>query len=486
MISTGWPDRVRRAYRNDERIAVIDADGAVTGSELLALASGALSALDGLDLPPRTPVPALLTTNATALALLLAGASGGRPLAPLGPRLTASELAGPVRATGSPVLLTEPEFAGLAGEIARTTGVRVEQIDAIAPSPRPFPSTGPDPARPSSPVAAYLHTSGTTGAARPVAMGHKALAARCALNAALTGMGPDTVYATGSPLHHIGGIGNIMVAMSVGATVVAARRFSVPWWRGLAPLGVTHALLVPSMIEMLIAEKALNTVELHTLIYGGSPIDPATLRRVLEILPGVRLVNLFGQTEGSPITCLSPEDHVRAARGAEHLLRSVGRAVPGLRLRIADPGTDGVGEVLASAEHLFAPEEDGWLRTGDLGSLDGEGYLYLAGRRHDMVVSGGENVYPTEVEHVLAGHPGVAQAAVAGVPDRRLGETLAAFVVPADPAAPPGEEELRHFVRARLAGFKVPAHWHLVSELPHNAAGKLLRRRLRELHAGRG
>jgi acyl-CoA synthetase (AMP-forming)/AMP-acid ligase II len=126
--------------------------------------------------------------------------------------------------------------------------------------------------------------------------------------------------------------------------------------------------------------------------------------------------------------------------------------------------------------------DDGWLHTGDLGSLDADGYLYLSGRRHDMVVRGGENVYPVEVEQVLAGHPAVAGVGVVGVPDPRLGETLAAFILPHDPERPPPEDELRSFVRQRLAGFKVPAHWYVVAELPHNASGKLLRRELRARH----
>jgi acyl-CoA synthetase (AMP-forming)/AMP-acid ligase II len=200
-------------------------------------------------------------------------------------------------------------------------------------------------------------------------------------------------------------------------------------------------------------------------------------------------VNLFGQTEGSPITCLTAEDHLRAASGAEHLLASAGRPVPGLRLRIAGAdagGTGVIGEVLAAAPHLSGAGPDGWLHTGDLGFLGEEGYLFLAGRRHDMVVRGGENVHPVEVENVLATHPDVAASGVVGVPDPRLGETLAAFVVPADPARPPDEAELRRHVRRQLAGFKVPVHWYCVDALPLTAAGKLSRLELRRRHEAGG
>ena len=238
------------------------------------------------------------------------------------------------------------------------------------------------------------------------------------------------------------------------------------------------------MIEMLLAENLLDAVGLRTLIYGASPITPETLRRVLELTPAVRLVHLYGQTEGSPITCLDAEDHRRAAKGEPHLLSTVGRPVPGLRLRLGRPDVSGIGEVLAAAPHLSVHAADGWLHTGDLGAI-GDGYLQLVGRRHDMVIRGGENVYPVEIENVLAAHPGVATAGVVGVPDSRLGENLAAFIVPADPSHPPDEAALRSFLRARLAGFKVPAHWYTVDALPHNSAGKVIRKALRDRHLQR-
>jgi acyl-CoA synthetase (AMP-forming)/AMP-acid ligase II len=473
-----WSEQVTGMLAGSARPAVIEASGAVSGRELLGRATAAAEFLVATGVPEGCPVPALLTTNADALALVLGGAAADRPVAPLGPRLTAAELAAPVRGTSAPVLLTEPAWAGVAAEVAGLTGVRV------VPMP-PLPASGREPGPPLGPVAVHLHTSGTTGTPRRVPLTQEVLAERTAVLAGLTGLTADARYATGAPLHHIGGLGNTLVALSVGAAVLPTSRFTLDWWRGLAGIGVTHCLLVPSMITMLLDADALHLHDLRTLIYGASPIAPATLSRVLDVLPGVGLVNIFGQTEGSPITCLTAEDHRRASAGATALLGSVGRPVPGLRLQIAGPDPSGVGEVLAAAPHLSCHGDDGWLHTGDLGSLDAEGYLHLAGRRHDMVVRGGENIHPAEVEEALAGHPGVAAAGVVGVPDERLGETLAAFVVPTDPDRPPGEEELRTFLRRRLAGFKVPAYWHRVDRLPLNSAGKLLRRDLRALHRDR-
>ena len=149
---------------------------------------------------------------------------------------------------------------------------------------------------------------------------------------------------------------------------------------------------------------------------GRRPIHPDTLSRMMRALPGTRFGQIFGQTEGSPITCLTPDDHILAAAGREDLLASVGRAAPGVELLIDQPDEAGVGEVWARAEHLFLVDHDGWLRTGDLGQIDGEGYLHLAGRKGDRIIRGGENVYPLEVEQVLVEHPGVREAVVVARP----------------------------------------------------------------------
>jgi acyl-CoA synthetase (AMP-forming)/AMP-acid ligase II len=299
------------------------------------------------------------------------------------------------------------------------------------------------------------------------------------------GIGPNDRYATGSPLHHIGGLGNVLVALTAGASVIPTVRFSFDWWRTLKQLDATHCLLVPTMIEMLLSEGLLDAVPLKTLIYGASPIAVETLRRVRDVLPDVAMVSLYGQTEGSPITSLSPDDHRLAAVKNPDVLATVGRPVNGLRLQIDEPDRAGIGEVLAAAAHLSAQEADGWLHTGDLGVLDTDGYLHLCGRRHDMVIRGGENVYPVEVENALSAHPAVAAVGVVGVPDRRLGETLAAFVVSTDPAHPPQPEELASFTRLTLAGFKIPQYWYVVDGLPLNSAGKLVRAELRDSYLQR-
>ena len=473
-----WIERICAIHERSERAAVIGEVGAVSGRELIGKAVTAADLLVDLDVPTGQPVPALLTTNARALALLLGGAAANRPLAPLGPRQTPAELAETVRRSGSSVLLTEAAFAETARQVADAAGVAAVTLPLLPASRRPLQlDTGP--------TAIYLHTAGTTGVPKRVSLTDSVLDARAEVLRRLIGIGAEDRYATGSPLHHIGGLGNVLVALTAGAAVIPTTRFSFDWWRNLKQLGATHCLLVPSMIEMLLSERLLDAVPLKTLIYGASPITVETLRRVLDVLPSVAIVSLYGQTEGSPITSLGPDDHRSAAVTNPDILHSVGRPVSGLRLQIDQPDGAGIGEVLAAATHLSAQDADGWLHTGDLGVVDADGYLRLCGRRHDMVIRGGENVYPMEVENVLSAHPAVAAVGIVGVPDPRLGETLAAFIVPTNSAQHPRPEELSSFARVKLAGFKIPQYWYSVAELPLNSAGKVVRAQLRDAHLKR-
>ena len=473
-----WLERICAVHERSERPAVIGDEGSASGRQLIGQAVAGADLLVDLDVPAGQPIPALLTTNARALALLLGGAAANRPLALLGPRQTPTELADMVRRTDSSVLLTEPAFAQTARQVASAVGIAAVTVPTLPVSSRPL---HPEP----GPTAIYLHTAGTTGVAKRVSLTERVLDARAELLRRVIGIGPDGRYATGSPLHHIGGLGNVLVALTAGAAVIPTTRFSFDWWRSLKQLDATHCLLVPSMIEMLLSEGLLDAVPLKTLIYGASPITVETLRRVLHVLPDVAMVSLYGQTEGSPITSLGPDDHRLAAVKNPEVLATVGRPVSGLRLQIDEPDRAGIGEVLAAAAHLSAQDADGWLRTGDLGVVDHDGYLRLCGRRHDMIIRGGENVYPVEVENVLSAHPAVAAVGVVGVPDKRLGETLAAFVVPTDPAHPPQSEELASFTRFALAGFKIPEYWYPVAELPLNSAGKVVRAQLRDSHLAR-
>jgi acyl-CoA synthetase (AMP-forming)/AMP-acid ligase II len=468
-----WSALVAAQWSGNDAPAVIAGGDVWSGIELLERAAGAADLLDELGAPTGLPVATLVTSTAPAFALAIGATGSGRPLAPLGPRLTVDELARCVRDLGSAVVVTEPEFTDTARVVGERAGARAAVVEVPRRSQRALDL---DP--PADALVVILHTSGTTGAPRPVPYRQDRFALRVGVHAPLCELAPGRRFASASPFHHIAGFGNHAVALASGAAVIAFPRFTTEAWRALADVGTTHALVVPTVIEMLLDDDALVLHTLQTLQYGAAPIHPETLARTMDALPGVRLVNLFGQTEGSPITCLSAEDHVLAARGRTELLSTVGRAVDGVEVRIEGTDEEGVGEICARGAHLFLPDADGWLRTGDLGRLDDEGYVTLVGRRGDKIIRGGENVYPMEVEQALERHPGIREAAVVGVPDRRWGELVHAFVVPEDATEPPDPEELRQFARASLAGFKVPTGWTFVAELPRNANGKLLRRQL--------
>lgn len=477
MMTDGatWARMVAEHARSTRR-AVVSPEGVWTFRELTDRAEGWAAWFDEAGLPPGSPLPILIGSAPEAYALLLAGALTARPLAPLGDRLTVSELSRCLGGLGADVVLCDGEHAALADALAERTGVRPVRLPSCAPS-----GTGVlDFGVPGDAVAVVLHTSGTTGNPKPVRFRMDRLGARTRVYADLLGLREGDVYASAQQFHHLGGSGMLMVAMGVGAAVTPpTTRFSPEGWKALGALGVTHATLAPTMIERLLAEDALVFPGLRTAVYGASSIRPATAARVLAEYPEISLLNGYSQTEGGPITALTPADHRRAATEAPELLKSVGRAVGSTKVVIHEPDEDGVGEIWARAEHLAAPQADGWLHTGDLGRLDEDGYLYLVGRKADLIIRGGENVYPEEVERRIVRHPAVAEVAVVGLPHDDLGEEVAAFVVPVSGVATPEPEELRRFTRSELSGFKVPTRWHFVDELPRGALGKIVRRRLR-------
>ncbi|MGE0878260.1 MAG: class I adenylate-forming enzyme family protein [Acidimicrobiia bacterium] len=443
--------------------------------DLAKLATAASRWLDEAGAPPGAAVPALLTTTADALALAIAGTGSDRPLAPFNPRLTLRELRACVGPLDSPVIVAEPSSTEVASALATELHRRVAVLDGLAPAP----SIDLDFDRPGDATAVVLHTSGTTGIPKRVDIPQHKLMLRAVRQGTVMGLGPGTTFAVASSFHHIAGLGTLFIAMGMGSAVIPCPPFTPDVWRSLAAYEPTHAVLIPAMVERLLDEGALHLPSLRVIVYGSSPMRPDTIRRALEALPGVDIYNMYGQTEGSPLTFLSGDDHRRAvAENRPDLLLSVGRPFAGVELRIDRPDDTGAGELVARAEHMFRVNHDGCLHTGDLARIDDEGYVYLVGRKGDLIIRGGENVYPAEVEGVLNEHPGVREAAVVGVPDDRLGQTVHAVVIASDSANPPSFDELRTFARERLAGFKVPASWMLAHELPRNTMGKLLRNQL--------
>jgi long-chain acyl-CoA synthetase len=304
-------------------------------------------------------------------------------------------------------------------------------------------------------------------------------------------------------MFHIGGIGWAFLGLWNGATTILLREFAAEAVLDvLERRRVTNAVFVPTMLQLMAAVPGAagrDYSALRSIAYGASPITTTVLKAALRTFR-CSLYGIYGLTESTGgVVQLDPADHVVEGPRA-HLLRSAGRPLPWVELRVVDP-TSGrprsageVGEVWLRAPNVMrgyherpdeteaALTEDGWLRTGDGGYVDDEGYLFLTDRMKDMIVSGGENVYPIEVEEALAQHPDVVEVAVIGVPDDRWGETVKALIVPR-PGATPEPDEVIAFARGRLAGYKLPRSIDFVTDLPRTPSGKVLKRELRERYA---
>jgi long-chain acyl-CoA synthetase len=427
-------------------------------------------------------------------------------------RLAPAEMAFIINDAAARLLIVGAEFLG---HLEQMEGAlkHVEKVVVIGAHPRHesydawlgrHPAA--DPARASAPgdVAMQLYTSGTTGLPRG------AMLTNANLGALMPHVGPWWQFDAASvnlvvmPLFHIGGSGWALVGMGLGCHSVLFREF-VPAeiLAALEHHRVTNALFVPAMLQFLTVVPGAadrDYAALRSIVYGASPITNEVLLRAMKTFR-CPFVQVYGLTETTgAITQLPPADHVTEGPRAR-LLRSAGRPFPWVTLRVVDPATGQeqgpgqVGEVWTRsvqnfkgywnkpAETAGALTADGWLKTGDAGFLDPEGYLFLTDRVKDMIISGGENVYPAEVENALAEHPAVADVAVIGVPDARWGETVKAIVV-RKPGADPRPEDFIAFARQRLAHFKCPTSVDFAARLPRNPSGKLLKRELREPYWG--
>jgi fatty-acyl-CoA synthase len=303
------------------------------------------------------------------------------------------------------------------------------------------------------------------------------------------------------PLFHCGAAVTAISYLAGGTTLRLVRDFEPA--RVLEILQrerIVATNLVPTMIQSLLAEPSVGGgayPDLDLIVYGAAPIQTDLLRRAIEVF-GCRFIQAYGMTElGAVTTLLNPEDHVRALQSSPGLLLSAGRPLVGTEVRIVDDDdrdlpVGRIGQVLVRGPQMMTaywrrPEattealRGGWMHTGDAGYVDGEGFLYLTDRLHDMVISGGENVYPREIEEILGQLDGVLDAAVIGVPDKRWGEAIKAIVV-RQPAAHLTEDAVIAHCRTLLARYKCPKTVDFVDALPRTATGKVLKRELRERH----
>jgi long-chain acyl-CoA synthetase len=390
----------------------------------------------------------------------------------------------------------EPEIPGQATVIAIGEHSRWEAYEAWLTGAEP---TDPGTIAGPTDVAFQLYTSGTTGLPKGVMLTTSNLLTGWSNIKEKWGFEPGrSVNLALMPMFHIAGLGWSAAGLFFGCRTVVLRDVEPEEiLEVIASEGITHSFMVPAVIQLLLMTPGVEKSDfssLRKLVYGASPIAAPVLEKALEVM-GCDFVQVYGLTETTgAITQLEPEHHDPLRRPG--LLRSCGRPYPWVEMRVVDDqGHDvpigQVGELWTRSGQNMAgywnnPEatrsvldQEGWLRTGDAGYFDTGGFVYLHDRVKDMIVTGGENVYPAEVENALMRHPGVADVAVFGVPDAKWGEAVKAAVVPADPANPASEEDLISFAHRHLAGYKCPKSIDYATALPRNPSGKLLKRELR-------
>lgn len=345
-----------------------------------------------------------------------------------------------------------------------------------------------------------FYTGGTTGFPKGVMLSHTAFWDSQIAVAAEGIVLPDAIMLRSAPMFHLADMAIGYVGVLENATHVILPGFHpVMVMAAIQQHRVEITLLVPTMIQILINHPEVRDYDLsslHTLVYGASPIQEQVVHNVLALLPELRLFQAYGQTEMAPVvSMLGPEQH-RSEAAARGMLRSCGRPVLSVEVRVADAYGDEVprgtvGEILVRGPNMMSgywnkPEQtkaaltgDGWLRTGDGGMMDANGYLFIVDRVKDMIVSGGENVYSAEVENALASHPAVAMCAVIGIPDAQWGEAVHAVVV-IKPGTAPTTDALIDHCKQRIAGYKCPKSVELRDALPISGAGKVLKTALRE------
>jgi O-succinylbenzoic acid--CoA ligase len=452
----------------------------ISYDELAARARRAAAWLAQIGVGSGDRVAALLPNGPPFVELLHGTLLRGAALVPMNTRLNGREIAGQL-ADADPAAFVhgEGELAARAIAAAAECG-RAARCVAFAPA-RTGRALPPPPDADADPLVAIVYTSGTTGRAKGVLLGAAAFAASAAASRDLLGVRPGDRWLACLPLFHVGGLAILLrsvidpIAVELHAAfdpdAVAAR---------LASGEVQWASLVPTMLaRVLRSDRCAASPRLRGVLLGGAAAPESLVAEALR--RGIPIAPTYGLTEAASQVATRPP-----GEGGEGLT-----ALPGNRLRIAGETGEilpagAVGEIQVAGPTLmrgyFRRPEDGaralargWLRTGDVGLLDSAGRLHVLARRTDLIVSGGENVYPAEVEAVIAEHPAVREVAVAGVPDAEFGARPAAWIV-SDRAIEP--DALRAWCRARLAGYKVPAAFHRIAELPRNAGGKVLRERL--------
>lgn len=474
------------AERHPDRIAVRFAEDELRFAEVDALSTGMAARLQDR-LPPGTPIGILANNGLLSLPLDFACAKARLIRVPLNARLSAPEHGVMLARLDVRLLVYSADLAARADELATTLpGLDTLPLDILAAGAADERAVLPAP-RPEDPVLA-LFTSGTTGRLKAVIHDQTTYGAVVTnILANLVDPRPGDGLLHAASLFHASGTLTVPYWLRGGTAQVLPGFVPADYLDAVERWRPSTLMLVPTMLGMLLDHPSFDPERLasvDTIIYGASPMPRPLIERALALL-GPRFVQFYGQTEAPlAIAALTKEDHLDPTR-----LLSCGRPGRDAAVRIdAAPGEEGEVQVRApfrmtgyhdepelNAETITA---DGWLRTRDIGRLDEAGYLTLVDRASDMIVTGGYNVYPKEVEDVLTAHSAVREAAVVGIPDAKWGEAVIAFVVVRPSDAAQVDQLLAH-CRERLAGYKVPKEIRFIDSVPLSAVGKPLRRTLR-------
>jgi acyl-CoA synthetase (AMP-forming)/AMP-acid ligase II len=485
-----------------DRVAVTSEGRSLTYRELRVAAQGAAERLRACG----CRYAALLDTHGLAAPVLLFGAAyAGVPYVPLSYRLTGGELEGLLERVRPALLVAESVYLAALQVPAGIEVVAGRELLTAGIAGRSM-SKEPDP----DSVAIQLFTSGTTGKPKAAVLRHQN-ALSYVLGTVEFGSAEEaeaTLIAV--PPYHVAGIAAVLSSTYAGRRMVLLPSFEAAQWLRLCRTErITHAFLVPTMLARIVdhLESPDGASQLHALraiAYGGGRMPQSVIERAMRLLPAVDFTNAYGLTETSSTICLlAPADHRAAFASGDPAVRrrlgSVGKPLAGIELQIRDAsgrvlGPDGPGMIFVRGGQVAgeyrdsgsALDRDGWFCTHDRGWVDRDGYVYLDGRADDVIVRGGENISPGEIEAVLLGHPAVSDAAAVAVPSEEWGEAVGAAVVLKRGTAV-SAAELQQWVRTRLRSSRVPERILFKEQLPYNEMGKVLRRTVREeLQTGSG
>ncbi|MFT4047874.1 MAG: AMP-binding protein [Solimonas sp.] len=483
-----------------ERIGLVCDGRRWSYSALLSAARGAAQAIRDA----RCSYVGLLDESSEAAAIALFGAAlAGVPYVPLNYRLADADLG---------ALLKRIAPACLIGDVARVQRLDPDgghktraRADFVAEA-EALGRTAPADEHDGEGIAAQIFTSGTTAAPKAALLRHANLLSYILGTVEFASASPDEAALVCVPPYHIAGIAALLSSIYAMRRIVLLPAFEPGAWLDLAAgERATNAFVVPTMLARIIAHMdgghRPDLSSLQAIAYGGGRMPLELIERALVLFPDTGFTNAYGLTEtSSTIALLGPEDHRIAHQSSDPDVRarlaSVGRPLPTVEIEIRDedgkalpPGER--GEIYVRGEQVSgeykersALDAQGWFPTRDAGYIDGEGYLFLAGRADDVIVRGGENISPGEIEDVLMTHPAIADAAAVAVPSVEWGEAVGIAVVPRPGHAAPSEEELKTLIRNRLRSSRSPERVAVLDALPYNEMGKLLRREVKKLFAG--